>query len=869
MAQTKVKLISDGVIVQGNLHASHGITTAHIGEGNNLYYTDARVGSYLSSNGYATQSTIVAAITDSAPSTLDTLNELAAALGDDANFSTTVTNNIATKMPLAGGTFTGDVTFQGGEGAVQVIGSGNQDIKIGSTGSGFARIYIDGSNGDFSGSDYVYIGQNDDKSVHFNVASSAGTTTFTSKGVTNLVMDGANSTFSGEVTLSAETQYLNFKKASTADVLASIISETDAGTGGKIRILTKRNGDTAINALTIDDNQNVGIGTASPAKKLEVATTGINQSSTIRIQGTDGNGNGHPLDLKMNGADDSFSILIGQGGGATPSTILFNGNRNGNVGIGQAPSSFANWRIFEIKGLSNGSLINFENSSSTRTGAIAMNDASSLMRFQTFTSTGISFEPNNSEAMRITSSGAVGIGTTSPSTKLHISGGDPSIRLTPSGSNDARVDFTDSGGTIRFYTGYDVSSENFVVTSDENGFGSSNIMVMDDSGNVGIGTTSPGSYDNESDDLVVFNSTTPGITIATDNAASRGALRFADGISGNETYRGALEYNHSGDIMSFRTAGVQRMNLTSDGNLVIGGGSAYSGTGVTSLTVNNDSYPTLALGTLSATTFAIIAYGTYNLFASSNNFVFDSGKVGIGTTVMNGKLSVAANDGTSTPPLSSGIYVGPYQGNTAVGSAWSYSNSGTTYTDFSSRYNNSDSNMRFIMKASATPVYAMTIKGDGRVGIGTTSPDAKLAVHGTTGTKNTTTLNSNTSSVYETSVYFTVGTNSTSNHYITTTSVFPPMASGGYILVEVAASGYGSAGSNGFVFKYISGGYGGHYNIPASYHPTEIIADTHTSNCNVAIYYPNSTTIGITVTNNQGTYSITGVMRVKITTTYA
>ncbi len=48
MAQTKVKLISDGVIVQGNLHASHGITTAHIGEGSNLYYTDARVGSYLS-----------------------------------------------------------------------------------------------------------------------------------------------------------------------------------------------------------------------------------------------------------------------------------------------------------------------------------------------------------------------------------------------------------------------------------------------------------------------------------------------------------------------------------------------------------------------------------------------------------------------------------------------------------------------------------------------------------------------------------------------------------------------------------------------------------------------------------------------------
>ena len=51
----------------------------------------------------------VAGVVDSAPATLDTLNELAAALNDDANFATTVTNSIATKMPLAGGTFTGNV----------------------------------------------------------------------------------------------------------------------------------------------------------------------------------------------------------------------------------------------------------------------------------------------------------------------------------------------------------------------------------------------------------------------------------------------------------------------------------------------------------------------------------------------------------------------------------------------------------------------------------------------------------------------------------------------------------------------------------------------------------------------------------------
>jgi hypothetical protein len=60
-------------------------------------YGDSNVATYLGNQGYATQSTIVAAITDSAPGTLDTLNELAAALGDDANFSTTITNSIALK----------------------------------------------------------------------------------------------------------------------------------------------------------------------------------------------------------------------------------------------------------------------------------------------------------------------------------------------------------------------------------------------------------------------------------------------------------------------------------------------------------------------------------------------------------------------------------------------------------------------------------------------------------------------------------------------------------------------------------------------------------------------------------------------------
>jgi len=46
----------------------------------------------------------------SAPGTLDTLNELATALGNDANFSTTITNSLSLKAPIASPTFTGTVS---------------------------------------------------------------------------------------------------------------------------------------------------------------------------------------------------------------------------------------------------------------------------------------------------------------------------------------------------------------------------------------------------------------------------------------------------------------------------------------------------------------------------------------------------------------------------------------------------------------------------------------------------------------------------------------------------------------------------------------------------------------------------------------
>ena len=57
--------------------------------------TDASLATYATKSYVTTQ---VANLVDSAPATLDTLNELAAALGDDANFSTTITNSLANKL---------------------------------------------------------------------------------------------------------------------------------------------------------------------------------------------------------------------------------------------------------------------------------------------------------------------------------------------------------------------------------------------------------------------------------------------------------------------------------------------------------------------------------------------------------------------------------------------------------------------------------------------------------------------------------------------------------------------------------------------------------------------------------------------------
>lgn len=195
----------------------------------------------------------VAGIVDAAPATLDTLNELAAALGDDANFSTTVTNSIATKLPLAGGTLTGDLTLTSSNSnrAINIIStSGIASMEIGGTTNAFIDIKVPDTD-DFDTryannslnctGDYVFQRASSTK-LAINATGADVTGTLTADGVT---VDG---------TLDIEEVYEKFNtSASTTGTLAY---ETNAY--GILLLNTAQTANRTINFTNVNANLATG-----------------------------------------------------------------------------------------------------------------------------------------------------------------------------------------------------------------------------------------------------------------------------------------------------------------------------------------------------------------------------------------------------------------------------------------------------------------------------------------------------------------------------------------------------------------------------------------------------------------------------------
>ena len=93
------------VVINGSLNMDASTTATITGLSTPVNSTDAATKGFVD--------TSIANLVDSAPGTLDTLNELAAALGDDPNFATSIASSLGTKLTLTGGSMTGTLSLGG------------------------------------------------------------------------------------------------------------------------------------------------------------------------------------------------------------------------------------------------------------------------------------------------------------------------------------------------------------------------------------------------------------------------------------------------------------------------------------------------------------------------------------------------------------------------------------------------------------------------------------------------------------------------------------------------------------------------------------------------------------------------------------
>jgi hypothetical protein len=195
----------------------------------------------------------------------------------------------------------------------------------------------------------------------------------------------------------------------------------------------------------------LGIGTTSPAEHLHIKDATYNDSTTVRIEGLTSSG-GDPVGqlefynttsapsaevagfIKLDSASGGrrqyeMSFGTGNNGAATTQMLL---DKNGQLGIGTDSPSF---KLHVSHGDQDGlrftapntgeTFIDFGDTDDNDIGRISYDHADNHMALRT----------NNSERMRIDSSGRVGIGTTNPSHKLDIVGG--GLEITQEETTDA------------------------------------------------------------------------------------------------------------------------------------------------------------------------------------------------------------------------------------------------------------------------------------------------------------------------------------------------------------------------------------------------------------------------------------------------
>jgi hypothetical protein len=139
-----------------------------------------------------------------------------------------------------------------------------------------------------------------------------------------------------------------------------------------------------------------------------------------------------------------------------------------------------------------------------------------------------------------------------------------------------------SSASAYFYIGASADSSPDLIFS--NGSPTERMRITS-GGNVGIGTTSPSSFNAIANQLVVGNGTAnQGITIST-STTTLGSLLFADSTVGADAYRGYVQYDHSLDKMSLATNGVAKLTIASTGAATFSGPTVTIGSAVAATNV--------------------------------------------------------------------------------------------------------------------------------------------------------------------------------------------------------------------------------------------------------------------------------------------
>ena len=299
-------------------------------------------------------------------------------------------------------------------------------------------------------------------------------------------------------------------------------------------------------------------------------------------------------------------------------------------------------------------------------------------------------------------------------------------------------------------------------------------VVIDSSGNVGIGTSDPGSYLAGSNQLVVGSeSTGAGITIFTPDA-SAGSLTFAEGTGAADNARGSIKYFHNttgangymqfavntAPQMTIKTTGVGIGTTSPDTALHVVGAATSTQlllTDATNATIRMGT-PAAGIGILSVNTGQNLVFGHQSAAGSTYTErmrIDSSGRLLVGTSSSStgDTLVLQANSGSSVGNATLRLRRGATPGAADqivgfIGFEDSNGNSGASIlaaSDGGGWASGSNHRSRLVFSTTAsgssTPTSRMTIDSSGNVGVGTSSPGVKLTISDTGTTPGLSTFN--------------------------------------------------------------------------------------------------------------------------------